>query len=43
MDEPVVVHCYTTPGEIEDPENLAEIGTFAGGWGATPSKAKSAS
>jgi hypothetical protein len=27
-DEPVVVHCYTTPGEIEDPENLAEVGTF---------------
>lgn len=28
MDEPVIVHCYTTPGEIEDMENLAEIGTF---------------
>ena len=28
MDEPVIVHCYTTPGEIEDMENLAELGAF---------------
>ena len=28
MDEPIAVHCYTTPGEIEDDENLAEIATF---------------
>ena len=24
-DEPVVVHCYTTPADIEDSENLAEL------------------
>lgn len=23
-DEPVVVHCYTTPADIEDSKNLAE-------------------
>ena len=28
MDEPVVVHCYTTPADIEDSGNLAELGTF---------------
>ena len=28
IDEPVVVHCYTTPGEISDPSNLAEVGAF---------------
>ncbi|MBI4403036.1 MAG: hypothetical protein HY537_02675 [Deltaproteobacteria bacterium] len=27
-DEPVVVHCYTTPVEIEDGRNLAEVGAF---------------
>lgn len=27
-DEPVVVHCYTTPDDIEDPGNLAELGSF---------------
>lgn len=27
-DEPVVVHCYTTPSGIEDPRNLAELGSF---------------
>src|SRR2546425_7579429 len=27
-DEPVVVHCYTTPVDIEDSRNLAELGTF---------------
>lgn len=27
-DEPVVVHCYTTPAEIEDDGNLAELGRF---------------
>src|ERR1700730_7769712 len=25
-DEPVVVHCYTTPVDIEDPTNLAQLG-----------------
>jgi hypothetical protein len=27
-DEPVVVHCYTTPDEIENAKNLAELGIF---------------
>jgi hypothetical protein len=27
-DEPVVVHCYTTPADIEDAGNLAELGGF---------------
>jgi hypothetical protein len=27
-DEPVVVHCYTTPAQIEDQRNLAELGSF---------------
>jgi hypothetical protein len=27
-DEPVVVHCYTTPADIEDSRNLAELGIF---------------
>lgn len=27
-DEPVVVHCYTTPAEIEDATNLAELASF---------------
>lgn len=27
-DEPVVVHCYTTPADIEAEHNLAELGTF---------------
>jgi hypothetical protein len=27
-DEPVVVHCYTTPIDIEDAGNLAELGSF---------------
>ena len=28
MDEPVVVHCYTTPADIENPRNLSELGMF---------------
>jgi hypothetical protein len=28
MDEPIVVHCYTTPVDIEDPKNLAQLGRF---------------
>ena len=28
MDEPVVIHCYTTPLEIEDPGNLGTLGSF---------------
>ena len=27
-DEPVVVHCYTTPIDIENAKNLAELGAF---------------
>jgi hypothetical protein len=27
-DEAVVVHCYTTPADIEDSNNLAELGSF---------------
>ena len=27
-DEPVVVHCYTTPADIEDSNNLAKLGSF---------------
>ena len=28
MDEPVVVHCYTTPADIESARNLSEPGSF---------------
>lgn len=28
MDEPVVVHCYTTPQAIQEATNLAALGTF---------------
>ena len=27
-DEPVVVHCYTTPDDIQDSTSLAELGGF---------------
>lgn len=27
-DEPVVVHCYTTPSEIEDARNLEQLARF---------------
>lgn len=27
-DEPVVVHCYTTPDDIQDERSLAELGSF---------------
>lgn len=27
-DEPIVVHCYTTPADIESPKNLADLGSF---------------
>jgi hypothetical protein len=27
-DEPVVVHCYTTPADIEEASNLAALGDF---------------
>lgn len=28
MDEPVVVHCYTTPADIQDDGNLSSLGSF---------------
>jgi hypothetical protein len=28
FDEPVVVHCYTTPADIQDGRNLAALGAF---------------
>ena len=28
MDEPVVVHCYTTPADIQNDPNLAALGAF---------------
>jgi hypothetical protein len=28
FDEPIVIHCYTTPADIEDERHLAELGTF---------------
>jgi hypothetical protein len=28
MDEPVVVHCYTTPADIQDDANLGALGAF---------------
>ena len=27
-DEPVLIHCYTTPEDIQDLANLAEVGRF---------------
>jgi hypothetical protein len=27
-DEPIVLHCYTTPEEIQDEESLRELGRF---------------
>jgi hypothetical protein len=27
-DEPVLIHCYTTPADIEDAANLAALGRF---------------
>jgi hypothetical protein len=28
FDEPVVMHCYTTPSDIEDSAKLSELGSF---------------
>ena len=41
-DEPVVVHCYTTPADIEDGRNLAQLGGSAGRWAARPARERSA-
>jgi hypothetical protein len=27
-DEPVVIHCYTTPDDVQNSKNLAELGGF---------------
>ena len=27
-DEPVIIHCYTTPDDLNDPERLAQLGSF---------------
>jgi hypothetical protein len=27
-DEPVVIHCYTTPEDINDPDRLSRLGSF---------------
>jgi hypothetical protein len=27
-DEPVVMHCYTTPGDIQNPRKLVELASF---------------
>ena len=27
-DQPVVIHCYTTPADISDPDRLARLGSF---------------
>jgi hypothetical protein len=27
-DEPVVIHCYTTPADIADPDRLNRLGSF---------------
>lgn len=32
-DEPVVIHCYTTPQDIEDAKSLPELGRFCGQMG----------
>ncbi len=34
-DEPVVVHCYATPTDIQNPGNLAELGRFCRRMGRT--------
>ena len=28
LDEPVVIHCYTTPKDVQDESNLQELGRF---------------
>ena len=35
-DEPVVIHCYTTPVAIEDSGSLAELGSFCRKMGSQP-------
>lgn len=40
-DEPVVVHCYTTPDDIEDARNLGELGSFCRRMDARPARVRS--
>ena len=28
QDQPVIIHCYTTPAEITDPDRLDRLGSF---------------
>jgi len=39
-DQPVVIHCYTTPADIADAIVSADLGVSAGDLGARPGKAK---
>jgi hypothetical protein len=32
-DQPVVIHCYTTPADIADPDRLSRLGSFCRGMG----------
>jgi hypothetical protein len=27
-DHPVVIHCYTTPADVSDPDRLKQLGNF---------------
>ena len=27
-DQPVIIHCYTTPADIHDPDRLSRLGSF---------------
>jgi hypothetical protein len=27
-DQPVVIHCYTTPADVSDPDRLSRLGSF---------------
>ena len=39
-DQPVVLHCYTTPADITDPDRLSRLGSFCRRMGARRTKAK---
>jgi hypothetical protein len=43
MDEPVVVHCYTTPADIQNNRNLAALGAFCRKMGREAHREKSVS
>jgi hypothetical protein len=42
-DEPVVIHCYTTPQTSPILTTSLGLGTSVAGWGARPARAKSGS